>query len=247
MPDYQFQIKGRLSPKESRDAWGGRWSWPPLYTEMITANTKPEARKMVDDLVGRGQLPMKVKKDSDAQFLVSITEIKTDRDRAIFETRSCKQCGASFRVVDKYNDLHEIDSGRNYCSNDCKQKARKVERYTQAFFEGTSPGKHPAVIYKITNKLTKMAYIGQTSQAFTLRWYQHFFQSDNSGSTFHKAIAESSVEDWTFEVLEVVDMAWVEKCNHEVTEKDILDHVRAIESDYIREYDTVNHGYNTMS
>jgi len=98
-------------------------------------------------------------------------------------------------------------------------------------------GRHAAFIYRIYNLVENKSYIGQTKQAFTLRWYQHFYQG--TGTPFHTAIANSQITDWQFSIVERVDIP------DDVT--DVKRFVDARERHWIDAFDTINNGYNTMS
>lgn len=57
-------------------------------------------------------------------------------------------------------------------------------------------------IYKITNNLTQVSYIGQ-SQNIEHRWTQHQKAKDNYA--IHKAIQKYGVNNFTFEIIELCD------------------------------------------
>lgn len=62
------------------------------------------------------------------------------------------------------------------------------------------------VVYKITNKITNRAYIGQTIYSVAHRWSQHKHAAivSNSGTYFHKAIRKYGTDCWDLSVLEIV-------------------------------------------
>ena len=226
MSKWYFQIKGRNHPDDSLSF--GRWSWPPLFSGQVEADTRKDARKQINDLFAE-QFPCRVAKDDDAQpFLLHIVEM-TKKDAyllALFDTRECQECGRHFRRIDLYNDTHEPYKGTEYCSQACKDKAYALQKMLS---EDDPYGKKSIpCIYRITNKLTGMVYIGQTKQAFTLRWWQHV-KWGSSDCKFHQAIKESEITDWTFEVVEV--------CS-----EDKLDQREAY---HIAAHDSVFNGYNT--
>jgi hypothetical protein len=95
------------------------------------------------------------------------------------------------------------------------------------------------VIYMIQNNMTKMCYVGQTTQAFTLRWYQHFFQGGKT--KFHQAIKESSVMDWTFRIVEIVE---IDKEKYKKSEE-VTKYITEREQFYIKHFDCINNGYNS--
>lgn len=82
------------------------------------------------------------------------------------------------------------------------------------------------LIYKITNKVNKKAYIGQTRYTVEFRWKQHQFKKDKT--YFHQAIHKYGINNFTVEILEI--------CNIEdLNSKEIF---------YIGKYDTFKNGYN---
>lgn len=63
------------------------------------------------------------------------------------------------------------------------------------------------IIYKITNTVTGMAYIGQTRQTLNARFASHKSKAKNSNSRslLHEAIREYGNEAFTAEILEVIE------------------------------------------
>jgi len=58
------------------------------------------------------------------------------------------------------------------------------------------------IIYKITNKINNISYIGQTIYSLNDRWKRHLYQiKNNSKVYFHNAIRKYGVENFTIEVL----------------------------------------------
>lgn len=86
-------------------------------------------------------------------------------------------------------------------------------------------------IYKCTEKSTNKSYIGKTRNAPFFRWWNHL---THSVSPFGVYLRTTKLSDWTFEVLEELP------CN--MDEKEVF----KIESKYIKEYDSINNGYNTL-
>jgi len=200
MTEYLYQIKAKNPQPDEDSYFSDSWAWPPVMTGKVVADDKKAARAKLEEEFSV-PLPGRVAKKNmaSAEFLLHLREIKEgdDRTQGLFEFRKCLECDKSFRVIDLYNDHCEKYKGHDYCSWLCKeaQKGRlAVDTSISAAF-GT-------VIYRIHNKKTLKSYIGRTSQAFTLRWWQHF--AHPSGTPFHDAIKESCIEDWTFEVLERV-------------------------------------------
>lgn len=87
-------------------------------------------------------------------------------------------------------------------------------------------------IYKITNILNNKVYIGQTNDP-KYRWYQHqsYSKGEKPQQYIHRAIAKYSVENFTFEVIDVGLNQW---------------HIDCLETNYIQTFDSRNkeYGYN---
>lgn len=231
MPDFYYQVKGKRD-----DSWSGSWAFPPLFSGKVTADNKVKAKAIIENDYGRS-FPLRVlKKDlADHHFLMSIKEIKEDDKHtlSLFDENICKKCSASFKRIDLYNDHNERYKGTEFCSQDCSNVYRDENRvYTnESFIDNGKP-----VIYQIKNIQTGMVYIGKTTQVFTLRWYQHFFQGGNC--KFHQAIKNSKAEDWQFSVVETVTVPVGESKS---------DYVEKRESHWINKMDSVNDGYNSIS
>lgn len=201
MPEYLYQIKCREMDERWIEVSGDKWHWPPVQTGKISAGNKKEAQNALEEMTGHA-LPMRVSaaKYDRTDFLLHLREIKAgdDRTASLFLLRPCKECGQGFRVIDLYNDHCERYKGFDYCSYSCSQAQKERLAINQE-----SARAYGTVIYRIYNKQTQKSYIGRTSQAFTLRWWQHF--AHPSGTPFHDAIKESNIEDWTFEIVERVE------------------------------------------
>jgi hypothetical protein len=248
MPDWYFQIKGKKAPedREGSGMYGGdsNWTFPPLFSDMVTAPDRKCAIEIIEEVYGK-KFPTRVlKKDLDAnEFLLSIKEIKEDDHytRSLFEVQTCNGCGGKFKMIEKYL-INSTGGGHEYCTYDCKQKHTEIERYRNPYENKEDNGIHNPVIYKITNKLTGMPYIGKTKQAFTFRWYQHFFQSAKSGvAKFHEAIRTSKVSDWTFEVIEIIVFPEEVRSSDEINK-----YILSRESFFIRKLNSVTNGYNSV-
>lgn len=81
-------------------------------------------------------------------------------------------------------------------------------------------------IYKITNKVNGMSYIGQTRYTVEFRWRQH--QHKDDGTYFHNAIKKYGTENFIVETLEECDVSQLDS-------REIF---------YIAKYNTFEKGYN---
>ena len=88
------------------------------------------------------------------------------------------------------------------------------------------------IIYRVTNKINDKIYIGQTIKELSKRKSAHESKANNPASHFHKAIRLYGKESFIWEV--------VEECNSK-EEMDLK------ETFYIKQYDSINKGYNMTS
>lgn len=241
MPEFLFQIKGKRGD-ETMGHWGGssNWSFPPIWQDKIEANDVADAKLKIEELYGR-KFPLRVlKKDLESnEFLLNITPINEYNYyiQKYFDINECKNCQSKFKLIEKYQIGNE-GGGYDYCSSKCGKEFREKGFNILEYREGNAI--HDYVIYKITNRETGMCYIGQTKQAFTFRWYQHFYQSNDV--KFHEAIKSSPITAWTFEVIEVIDIP--EEIKHDKAA--IRNLVNAKETEYIRKFNCIQNGYNSV-
>lgn len=87
-------------------------------------------------------------------------------------------------------------------------------------------------IYKITNKINGMMYIGQTSKSLEDRWKQHCRDVKSKHACFklQKAIREFGAENFTVELIDVATT------KEEANKKEVF---------WIMLYDATEQGYNT--
>lgn len=241
MKNYYYEIKARLEEPES-NAFGGvsNWQWPPLFFGKVEAIDRKDANKQIEELYSK-KIPSRVLKDDLANnpFLLRIEEIKEGSHTArLFEKQKCSVCESSFYVIDKYNDPNQQEKSFEFCSYRCRQDYFTVQSKLRTQFREESGNQNPT-IYKITNKHNGYSYIGKTTQPFTLRWYQHFFQHNDC--KFHRAIKESKISDWIFEIQEIVIIPSDIK-----TVDDIDKLVSSRERFWIEENNSINAGYNSI-
>ncbi len=159
----------------------------------------------------------------------------------MFELVECKNCQANFKVIEKYQvNSGKRDGGRDCCSEECASAIREKNRPSNYLDFKEATAIHDYVIYKITNKETGMCYVGQTKQAFTFRWYQHFYQP--SDVKFHTAICEFPITAWIFEVIEKIDIP--EDIKYDKTA--IRQLICNKEMEYVKKFDSIKNGYNSV-
>lgn len=163
--DFYYQIKAKSNDRESFS----NWSFPPVFSGKVTADSKKSAKIIIEEEYGRN-FPLRVlEKDLEKEhYLLSIQEIKADdeRTKGLFDFRDCQQCGQRFRIIDLYNDHNEIYKGKDYCGHHCRELHRLENIGDRG--EWWNRNARP-IIYQITNINTGLSYIGNhTSFYFTL-------------------------------------------------------------------------------
>jgi hypothetical protein len=221
MKIFYYQIKG-----SKKDEYGGLgWSWPPIWQDIVKADCKKTVKETIEKEYNN-KFPQRVlRKDlKTGMFLLNIQEIHEGdyTHTKLLKVNVCQQCGSKWTILEKYK-INDGFYSQKYCSRECQDK--------NIGFEVIDNGSAVPVIYKITNKTTGMCYIGQTTQPFTLRWWQHFSKNNNSSAKFRKEIEKTKITDWIFEVIEI-------------TKKENLN---TRESYFINKYDSIENGYNTMN
>lgn len=231
--DFYYQIKGC---RPMGHDGGFEWAWPPIFSGLVQAADKKAAKQLIEEEYER-EFPLRVlKKDmADHAYLLRIEQIGPNNAYILrrFQETCCKECAAVFRLIDKYNDANCDYKGDGYCSRKCAElgRAKEVLEYRLGAERAVPP-----VIYQIKQRSTGKAYVGQTTQPFTLRWWQHL--TTGSGCKFHEALRSSDICDWEYSILETI--ACPEGCTDKAAY--ILDRERH----WIETLDTVRNGFNTV-
>ena len=84
-------------------------------------------------------------------------------------------------------------------------------------------------IYKITNKINKKSYIGQTIRPVNERWNEHKSRFNKKDTKLARAIRKYGLENFEFST---------------IYEANTIEELNKIEKKYIENLDTVNNGYN---
>jgi len=234
MTEFFYHIKGK-----DENAAFGNWGWPPIFAGKVEAHDRSEAKALLEEEYGRTFPTRVMAKDlASNEFLLSIKEIKANDHytRRLFEVQTCGYCNCQFTVIEKYT-INEPGGGFEFCSSEC---ARMKRAESDFIFGNETWRDSPPVIYRITNKATGQCYIGKTRQAFTLRWYQHFFQAKDT--KFHKAIKMTQITEWTFEVIEVVTLP---NTSH-ISAADLDAYLTEREAYHIAMHQSAVTGYNTQ-
>lgn len=88
------------------------------------------------------------------------------------------------------------------------------------------------IIYKITNTLTGLPYIGYTKKTLEERWKSHYGQAlkETKNRKFYNAIRKYGIDCWTLEIIETVETP------DEAKDKEIF---------YISHFNSYHNGYNS--
>lgn len=85
------------------------------------------------------------------------------------------------------------------------------------------------LIYKHTNKINGLSYIGLTKRTMEERWNEHIRLSKNKSTNFQKAIFEYGYSNFSSEILEYCDS---------------IELLHEREQFWIKHFNTIDNGYN---
>lgn len=210
---------------ESKNSYNG---YSRMHDDIIEAESKKDAIEKIKRDYGVDLILQKVARNPKVKpdFKIFITELTAEWEEHWLKVRDCQRCNIKYTLLQ--SNQNDRNGSYEFCSSNCRNEG-KVTYLPWEKKEGI----HSPVIYRITYIPTGQCYIGQTTQAFTLRWYQHFFQSTET--KFHKFIQESKLTDWTFDVLEVLDRSIPKE---EINERERLN---------ILKYDSLENGFNSIN
>ena len=60
-------------------------------------------------------------------------------------------------------------------------------------------------IYKISNKVNKFVYIGQTMREPQKRWAEHLKSAETKKNRLYKAMRKHGIENFSFEVIDTIE------------------------------------------
>lgn len=230
MAKYLYRIKGFTCVQKGDEFINPQWAYDVTDTGLVEANSRAEARRIVEETHGAPMVMRSKAEDIGTKhpFLLTIFEIEPDSywDKYWNERRECEWEGCN----NIFTKLEQKQNGAyGYCCSEECSKLQEQKRLAEWVEFNEARSKYGGQIYKITNKTTGMCYIGQTTQPFTLRWWQHV--AHNGTEKFGGALKRSKITDWTFELLQVgID----------------IDELNEQERYYIRKFDSVANGYNSV-
>lgn len=213
---------------------------------LILAKDKEEVKKFLlekyPQFFQNNKVYSKETKDTAQFFYVVIFELyEWEKAQVINDTSwKCSYCGQVHESTylsrpRKYDKLFAgklfcNNSGEDHCLNEYKKEFYKDIEFPDD--ENYVKKDSPNYVYKITEKSTKKCYIGKTRNAPFFRWWNHLTHSSSPFGLYLRN--KSKLSDWTFEVLEVLP-------------SDIEDsEVFKIESKYIKKFNSIKKGFNTV-
>lgn len=89
----------------------------------------------------------------------------------------------------------------------------------------------PTYIYKITEKISQKSYIGKTKNAPFFRWWDHL---KHSNSPFGRYLSQTQLDEWTFEVVKIIDSS--------ISATEVFE----IETAFILKFNSIADGFNQI-
>lgn len=212
----------QISAKAKED-----YDWHQVYKGIIEGEDKKIAKKNLNEMFDQDFKEKITRGKTEPEFRLFLVPLTEYWDKWWCSERTCKICSKQYTIIDTYQKGDRAND--DHCSEACQLVHRKpfIPQHVEVGYGNVKP-----TIYKITNRITNLSYIGKSIRPFTLRWWEHFFHP--SDTKFHTAIKDSVVTDWVFEVVEILD----KKINHQEMLKR--------EQFWIDKFDTVKNGYNSV-
>lgn len=150
---------------------------------------------------------------------------------------TCKGCGqvhANRYEARPVTTQKQPFTGLEFCSYDgCFQNYKKEywKDYDMPDDETYLKSDSLNYIYKCTEKSTGKCYVGKTRNAPFFRWWNHL---THSSSPFGLYLRTTKLSDWAFEVLEELP--------YNTPDSEVF----KIESQYIKQFDSITNGFNSV-
>lgn len=157
------------------------------------------------------------------RYITNIYELNDSWQKIWLHPHTCKKCQGTFTKIEKAR--FGTRGREEFCSSECQKE------YEYRFAPVDVSNYDTATVYMITHKPTGLRYVGVTVRWLMQRWWEHI--KADSGSPFHQFVKEHDLTEFTFEVLEVFKPS-----EHDPFER---------EAHYIKEYDVVASGLNTLN
>lgn len=217
-----------------------------IHEPLIEAETKQDALKIIAErypqFFANGKVYTRETKDQAQFFYVNVYELSNNEIELIqsgeWTCTYCRQVHLN-EYISRPRISYKMFVGDKFCSKDSPDSC--FEKHKQAYYKNNGvdmpddltyiTAKSPTYIYKVTEKATGKCYIGKTRNEPFFRWWNHY---KHSSSPFGQRLAQSNINEWTFEVLEILPP--------EVKDGEVF----RIESTYMVQFNSIENGYNTV-
>lgn len=225
-----------------------------LVEKLIYAKDKKEVKEILleryPQFFPTNKIYEKETKDTAQFFYVLIYPLsKYEIDDLNSESWECYGCGQIHenKYISRPKTYHKIGEQYLFCPNNDyyhpeKYSSENANRCLKLFHGKIGDSEFPDdmnyvkvdslnYIYKVTEKDTGRCYIGKTKNEPFFRWWNHL---RHSRSPFGVYLRNTTLDKWTFEVLEIIPALY---SNSEILAK---------ESEYIQKFNSIENGFNTV-
>jgi len=215
-----------------------------IEERLILAENKEEVKAILlekyPQFFPNNKVYSKETKDTAQFFYVVIFELYDYEKKQLTEDTSweCSYCKHkhSNTYLDRPRTQERLFGDKMFCKSD---EDYCITQYKKEYYkdielpddENFIKKDSPVYIYKVTEKASGKCYVGKTKNAPFFRWWNHL---THSCSPFGIYLRQTKLSDWTFEVL-------VELPSNTADED-----VFKIESKYIKDFDSISNGYNSV-
>lgn len=216
---------------------------------VIVCESKEEAKHFMAEkypqFFPNSKVYSKETKDNAQFFYLLIYDLYAHERRIVEENISwtCDHCGQVHEneYVSKPRRNERLFGPKRFCrsTDDNNSYDLCMEAYQRSMYEGVELPDDtnyikigsPNYIYKVTEKSSGKCYIGKTRNAPFFRWWNHL---THSSSPFGLYLRSTKLSEWSFEVLV------------ELPSNTPYSEIFKIESDYIRQFNSISNGYNSV-
>lgn len=215
-----------------------------IEERLIIAHDKEEVKqfllKKYPQFFPNNKIYSRENKDIAQFFYVVIFELYDYEKKQLLESTAwiCDYCGQNHKntYLSRPRMQERLFGDKKFCKN---EEDYCISQYKKDYYKNSElpdddnfiKKDSPIYIYKITEKSSTKCYVGKTKNAPFFRWWNHL---THSCSPFGIHLRQTKLSDWSFEVLQELSCY--------TTEKDVL----RIESEYIKQFNSIQYGFNTL-